>query len=167
MKRISVKKLKALEKLEKDATQAPWEFMGVPPASFGDHGWRGITYDWRNDIMLAARKGARIRREENMEFIKELRNNPKALIQNALMMHHSVTPCEEAHAVSVGVGYWQDRAGRLEQALEKMRDTFLHDPEHDSDTVNWALSIVDDALRDQLNDSAEETSETCDKEVRS
>jgi hypothetical protein len=32
---------------------------------------------------------------------------------------------------------------RLHREWSEMRGTFLHDPEHDNDTINWALGIVD------------------------
>ena len=98
-----------------------------------------------------------------------LRNYAEDLVKSARLLSISVTPCQEATAVGTAISHWQDKAGRLEMALTEMRETFPHDPEHDSDTVNWALGIFDDAMSglwDQDDCSAKETSPSGGEELR-
>ena len=40
----------------------------------------------------------------------------------------------------------QDAGGALltvQDAVQQTRDDFLHDPDHDNDTINWALGVID------------------------
>lgn len=46
--------------------------------------------------------------------------------------------------------HWLDDVAELESELslhrenwQELRDTILHEPDHDSDTINWALSHID------------------------
>jgi len=34
----------------------------------------------------------------------------------------------------------------LQEVISQLRDNILHDPDHDNDTINWALDLIDDAM---------------------
>jgi hypothetical protein len=35
--------------------------------------------------------------------------------------------------------------------LESLREDFLHDPDYDNDTINWALEIIDEHIQNCKN----------------
>jgi len=41
-----------------------------------------------------------------------------------------------------------DKLAELKEAASILRDRILNDPEHDNDTINWALGLYDDELFD-------------------
>ncbi len=39
-----------------------------------------------------------------------------------------------------------DELAVLWEAMGQLRDNVLHDPDHDNDTINWALDLIDGAM---------------------
>ena len=44
------------------------------------------------------------------------------------------------------VDMYRVRCAKLKEATIRLRDNILNDPDHDNDTINWALGLLDDEL---------------------